>query len=74
MPNITISFNENLLKEGRKYARDHNISLNGLLRMLLERTVEHSAKDWLDECFQLMEQANGNSRGAQWKREDLYDV
>jgi len=74
MPNITISLNEKLLKEGRKYASAHNLSINGLIRTLLERTVESSTKDWQDECFKLMDQANGNSRGVHWKREDLYNV
>lgn len=74
MSNITISINDQLLNAGRKYAKAHNISLNALIRKLLERTVEQSSKDWLDECFQLMERAGGDSSKNKWKREDLYDV
>jgi hypothetical protein len=74
VPNITISLNETLLNEGREYAKRHNISLNALIRKLLERTVNRSSKDWLDECFQKMDRASGDSKGVQWKREELYDV
>jgi ribosome recycling factor len=74
VPNITISMNEELLKEGREYAKHHNISLNALIRKLLERTVKHSSKDWLDECFQKMDLASGDSKGVKWQREELYDV
>ena len=74
MPNITISMNEELLSEGREYAKRHNISLNALIRKLLERTVKRSSKDWLDECFQKMDRASGDSKGVKWQREELYDV
>ena len=74
MPNVTISMNEELLNAGREYAKRHNISLNALIRKLLERTVKRSSKDWLDECFQKMDRASGDSKGVKWQREELYDV
>jgi len=74
MPNITISLDEALLKAGRQYAKNHNTSLNALIRKLLEQRVRSQSKDWLDECFRLMDQAEVNSQGKRWKREDLYDV
>jgi len=74
MANITISIDEALLKAGRKYAEKHQTSINGLIRKLLEETVESQSKDWLQECFDLMDRAKGNSRGKRWKREKLYDV
>jgi hypothetical protein len=76
MPNITISINDDLLHAGREYAKKQKTSLNALIRRLLERTVTNSAQsqDWLTECFQKMDKANGNSNGMTWKREDLYDV
>lgn len=73
MPNVTISIDEELLAKGRRYARKHNISLNALLRKLLKETVESEFVDWLEQCFLLMDQANGNSRGRKWRREELYD-
>jgi hypothetical protein len=74
MPNITISLNKELIKAGRSYAECHQTSLNTLIRKLLEQTVIPQTKDWLDECFSLMDRAQGDSEGKPWQREDLYDV
>ena len=74
MPNITISLDEDLLKAGRQYAKKHNTSVNAVIRKLLEQTIRVQSKDWLEECFKLMDQAEVNSQGMRWKREDLYDV
>jgi hypothetical protein len=74
MPNITISLEESLLKTGRRYAERHQTSLNALIRTLLEATVRDQSKDWLEECFALMDQAKGNSGKKRWNREDLYDL
>jgi hypothetical protein len=74
MKNITISLEDEILKAGREYAKRHNTSLNSLIRKLLAQTVLPESQNWLDECFALMDQANANSHGEKWKREDLYDV
>ena len=74
MPNITISLDKDLIKLGRDYAKKHNLSLNALIRKLLEQTVKDSSMAWLDECFKLMDQAKGNSKGRRWSREELYNV
>ena len=74
MPNITISLDKDLLKAGRRYASEHNTSVNALIRKLLEQTVYSQSNDWIDECFKMMDQAKVNSKGRRWKREDLYDV
>ena len=70
--NITIAIDEQLIAAGRAYAQQHNTSLNGLIRQLLEQAVLPASSQWLDECFALMDQAAPNSQGEQWKREDLY--
>jgi ribonuclease D len=74
MSNVTISMDSNLLKAGRNYARLHKTTLNNLVRKLLKQTVEKKSENWLDECFAIMDKAQGNSKGAKWKREDLYNV
>jgi plasmid stability protein len=74
MPNITISLDEDLLRAGRQYAKKHNTSVNALIRKILEQTVKSQSNDWLDQCFNMMDQAEANSQGKRWKREDLYDV
>jgi len=73
MPNITISLDKDLLKSGRRYAEKHQTSLNALIRTLLEQSVRPQSKNWLEECFQLMDRTNVNSKGRRWLREDLYD-
>lgn len=74
MKNITIALDEKIVTAGREYAQKHNTSLNGLIRSLLEQTVMPESKHWLDECFELMDRTQADSRGARWKREDLYRV
>jgi hypothetical protein len=74
MKNITISIDDEVLEAGRKYVQKHNISLNTLIRKLLAQTVLPSSQNWLDECFQLMDQTGADSGGRKWKREELYDV
>ena len=74
MPNITISIDEDLLKSGRRYAQEHQKSMNALIRKLLEQTVKYQSEDWLEEFYSLMDRAGGNSEGRKWSREDLYDA
>ena len=74
MKNITLSMDENLLKAGRQYAKAHHTTFNSLIRSLVERVVINQSQQWLSECFSMMDQAKGSSRGKRWKREDLYRV
>ena len=74
MPNVTISLDEAILKASREYASRHGISLNALVRSMLESRVVRDDAGWLDACFALMDRAAVNSGGRSWKREDLYDV
>ena len=74
MKNITIALDEELIKAGREYAQLHNTSLNSLIRSLLVQRVMPASPHWLDECFELMDQAQARSQGTRWKREDLYRV
>jgi hypothetical protein len=74
MPNITISIDEKLLNSGREYAQKHQTSVNALIRRLLEQTVTSESKQWLDECFAMMDRVSASSEGKHWRREELYDV
>mgnify|MGYP006299944645 CR=1 FL=1 len=74
MPNVTISLNDKLLKEGRAYAEKHQTSLNALIRRLLEQTVRPENAEWIDDCFEKMDALKVNSGGRSWTREELYDV
>ncbi|MFP3091280.1 hypothetical protein LQZ21_13240 [Treponema sp. TIM-1] len=72
MKNITLAIDEETLTLGRKYAQKNNISFNMLVRKLINETVRMPQKNWLDDTFKLMDQANGNSGGKKWTREELY--
>jgi hypothetical protein len=74
MKNITLSIDDDLLEKGREYARSHNISLNALVRRLLEQAVVRKDSRWLDEMFELMDKANVSSKGKRWTRDELYRV
>ncbi len=74
MPNITISLDESLLKQGRLYAQKHRTTLNALIREQLKRTVMKENNEWLDEIFSLADKLGARSKGPRWKREEIYDV
>ena len=72
MKNITLALDETIIKKGRKYASKHNLTLNSLVRELLEKTVEEDSQNWLQECFHLMDQVTLPRVTKKWKREDLH--
>jgi len=72
MKNITLAIDEDTLKLGRDYARKHRVSLNVLIRRLLEQTIKASSSQWLDDTFSLIDAKKVTSDGKKWKREDLY--
>jgi lysophospholipase L1-like esterase len=74
MPNITLSMDDDLLEAGRKYAQEHNTSLNALVRDLLAKTVTRSSSIRLEDAFRMADKHHFSSKGKTWKREDLYDV
>jgi len=64
---------EDLLKAGRRYANERHMAFNALIRQLLAKAVlKTMRKEWLTECFAVMNKAKGNSKGRNWKRGDLY--
>lgn len=72
MKNITLSIDEDLLKLGREYARTHNISFNGLVRKLIEQTVQKPNTRWLDDTFEYIDNQIDSSQGISWTRDELY--
>lgn len=73
MGNITISVDDSLLSAAKAYAKKHNTSLNGLLRQLLERTVQPASGAWLEEFFAIADVAGGDSTGRAWTRDELHE-
>jgi hypothetical protein len=74
MANITLSIPDDLLKEGREYAKKKNTSLNALIRSLLKMTIVNKKKGWLEEVYKIADQSPSSSKGKAWKREDLYAI
>lgn len=74
MKNITLALDEKTIKAGREYARKHNLTLNSLIRRLLQQTISQGSRNWIDECFALMDKAEVGTIKKTWKRDDLYRV
>jgi hypothetical protein len=74
MPNITLSMDEKLVQAGRRYAQEHNTSLNNLIRETLAEKVIPKSDKWLEEMLDAMKKAGGDSKGWKWNRQELYDV
>ena len=74
MANITLSLEDDVLKRSREYARARGLSLNALVRQLLERAVSVPQDGSIDELFRLMDDLKADSRGRRWTREEIYDV
>ncbi|MBA3709736.1 MAG: hypothetical protein H0W83_13060 [Planctomycetes bacterium] len=56
MSNVTLSIDDDLLDIARAYASRHRISVNALVRHLLEKTVRPGSAAWVDACFARMDQ------------------
>jgi hypothetical protein len=74
MKNITLSMDDDVLHAARQYAHLHHISLNVLVRKLIEQTVVPKQSRWLDDVFTLMDKVDANSEDQTWSRDDLYRV
>ncbi len=72
MKNITLALDEEILEAGRVYARNHQTTLNALVRELLAKAVVSDRQGAVSELFRLMDAHPGNSRGQRWTREELY--
>ena len=72
MKNIPLSIDKKTSNAGREYAKKHNISLNTLIRRLFKKPVEKTTEQWIEDSFQLVKEAQANSRGKIWKRLNLY--
>jgi hypothetical protein len=70
---VSITIEDTTLEACRQYAEAHGMSLDEAIQHVLESSVSPRRKEWLDECFQLMDQAGADSQGRHWNREELYD-
>ena len=73
MPNITLSIDEKLLRESRKFAEKQGLSLNGLIRGMLAKTVKKNSRAWLDDTFKIADNCGANSGGWKFNRDEIHD-
>lgn len=71
MPNVTLSIDQNLLTRGRELAKARGMSLNSLIRQLLDETTATSS-DAMDEMMKCLRETKGNSRGWKFDRDELH--
>ncbi len=74
----TVYLDADLHKALKVKAAETSKSVSDLVNEAVrESMAEYSRVDavsWLEDSFQLMDEADADSRGKMWKREDLYDV
>lgn len=68
--NVTIAVDEEILARSRTYARQHGMTLNCLIRTLLERTVTPERNAPLDRLFDAMDAAHAQP-AKPWTRDEL---
>ena len=75
MKNITLSVDEEVLREVRRYAAEKNTTVNALVRDYLGNLAGHQdrARRAVEKMVQLSKQSKGKLGKITWKRDDLYD-
>ncbi len=76
--NITLSLDENLVKEVRKIAVERDTTLTGLVRAYLQELAAENAKSGrkrreIEALRQSFEKFQFNIGKRTWKREDLHE-
>lgn len=75
MPNITLAIPTELLKAGRGYARQHDLSLNALVRTLVaEKVNAKPRKNAMRSLLELSKKIAHKSTGPRWSRDNIYRV
>jgi hypothetical protein len=70
MANLTLSIDDDLLNQGRIYARARGTSLNSLVRKLLVDAVSTPDAS-VDSMIERLRQSSGDSKGVKFTREEL---
>ncbi len=73
MKNVTISMDDELLRRSREYAARQGTTLNSLIRQLLDTRVTPGEDRWMEEWFDLADEAKGDSKGWKFDREELHE-
>lgn len=83
MANLTLSLEDDLLKQSRLYAVQHDTSVNALVRAYLEdlvsksKAAEQAERDkFVAEMSQFLDEVAAKAQvpeGYRWNREDAYE-
>jgi hypothetical protein len=75
MKNITLTVDESVLGEVRRYAARHNTSVNALVREHLKRIAnnENRAREAMRELRGMSDRSNAEVGPITWARDELYD-
>lgn len=72
--NVTLSVDPALVERARQLAARQGMSLNQMVRRLLEEATAVSSRETLlSELERLWAEDSGDSAGRTWTREELYD-
>ena len=72
--NITLSIDNETIREARRRAEAMGTSVNQLIRQYLEQLAgKTDPNDTAEEFERLSAQSKGNSRGWKFNREELHD-
>ncbi len=75
MKNITLAIDEDVLRGVRRYAAEHDTTVNALVREYLTRLVdfEEKAARARERLGELSEQSEARMGSWKWNREDAYE-
>lgn len=75
MKNITLSVDENDLQVARRYAAEHNTTVNRLVKDYIRQIakVEDRARKARENLVKLAEESSAKAGNATWTRDELYD-
>jgi hypothetical protein len=75
MKNITLSVDDKVLSDVRRYAAARNTTVNGLVRKHLEQIArnETRAQDAMRELREMSDRSDAEVGRISWKRDDLYE-
>ena len=75
MKNLTLSIDEELLRDVRKHAAEHNTTVNALVRARLAELVapKKRMKDAVKRMRELAKEGGMEVGPLTWKRGDLHD-
>jgi len=72
MKNVTLSIPDDLLERSRNYAREHQTTLNEMVRSLLKKTISQNRKGFKEKLEALEEDMYVDTT-AKISREELYE-